>query len=115
MLRIFTAFPKAFLNFATDPRMKSIFKLGLVDIGHAKVQEKINQLCRSLFNNLEKQILDSFEKIDENIIRRLPSFIILEAGIKEWMPASVNDPCPLKLRNMFILLKNVLAESQIYQ
>lgn len=51
LVKVAAVYPNAFLHtLADDPRLINIIRLGLVELGHKKIQERIAHFCRQLVN-----------------------------------------------------------------
>ena len=47
-------------SIAEDPRLISIIRLGLVELGHKKVQERVAHFCRQLISVVEKLMIENY-------------------------------------------------------
>jgi ubiquitin C-terminal hydrolase len=128
MLKILQCNPEVFrTTLAVDRRFATVLRLALVDLGHRKVQEQIGGFCRSLLTDIERQIIKASYPRDASVqttealvalamndreyVKLLPSFLVLEAFIKDFLPQAVAERHTAKHRELFGLAKALLAKT----
>jgi hypothetical protein len=84
-------------------------KVGLIDITQKRIQDKISIFSLNLCTKIEQYV----QKINEDMT--LPSFLILEKCIKEFIPLSLKEKNTQKMRVLFKMVNQIFSETDVFK
>jgi hypothetical protein len=59
------------------------------------------------------KVTSSFELPSGDLATQVPSFLVLERGIKEFIPLSLHEQSPQKMRTLYRLLNRIFVEGDV--
>lgn len=111
-----------------DDCLQQILKLGLIDIGHMKIQDKMFKFSSNLFqSNIEKKLTESMSQgqsedkqgdsafLSSTQVVMLPSHILLKYIIKDFLPMSLKEPITQKMKKLYELTTLLFSKTEVYR